>query len=61
MKKDKKNDSTKHLENVFMNTPVVSVTESTGSSDFIWETTFDESPENSKEKHDHTTKTKKKR
>ena len=44
MKKDKKNDSTKHLENVFMNTPVVSVTESTGSSDFIWETTFDESP-----------------
>ena len=42
MQKNKKSNSTKHLENIFMNTPVVSATESTGSGDFIWETTLEE-------------------
>ena len=39
---DKKYDSTKHLEDEFMNTPVASVTESTGSNNFIGETTYKE-------------------
>ena len=42
MQKNKKSNSTKHLENIFMNTPVVSATESTGSGDFIWKTTLEE-------------------
>ena len=39
---DKKHDSTKHLKDEFMNTPVASVTESTGSNNFIGETTYKE-------------------
>lgn len=40
--KNKRQNSTKHLEDEFMNTPVASVTESTGSNNFIGETTYKE-------------------
>lgn len=64
MQKNKKSNSTKHLENIFMNTPVVSATESTGSGDFIWETTLEEKTSGINQaeagtNHDHINKKKK--
>lgn len=56
--KRKHDNSTRNLEDVFFHTPVASANESTGSNDFIWNTTFEENSAREKENKENIRRSK---